>query len=246
MQLVLFAVIFLLYCLVNAIKIIPEWERGVVFRLGKFANVKGPGVQFIIPFVDKLVKVNMRVVTMDVPTQEVMTRDNVPVSVNAIVLFRVVNAGDAIIKVANYRLATSLYAQTTLRSVIGRADLDEVLTEREKLNNKLQTIMDQATDPWGIKVVTVEIKDVELPATMKRAMAKQAEAERERRSIVISAQGEYQAAEKILEAAKTISANPIAVQLRFLQTLREIAVENPTTTFFPVPVDLAEPFLKRK
>src|SRR6516162_1376183 len=226
------------------IRILREYERGVIFRLGKLLGAKGPGLIFLIPIVDRMVRMDLRVVTIDVPRQEVMTRDNVPVSVDAVLYFRVIDPQAAVVKVENFLKATSLIAQTTLRSVLGQAELDELLAHREKINQTLQEIIDRQTDPWGIKVTSVEVKDVSLPEGMKRAMAKQAEAERERRAKIVNAEGEYQAAEKMVQAAAIMSREPIALQLRFLQTMREISSEHNTTTFLPVPIDLFGPFLK--
>ena len=226
------------------IRILREYERGVIFRLGKLLGAKGPGLIFLIPVVDRMVKMDLRVVTIDVPKQEVMTRDNVPVTVDAVVYFRVVDPVAAVVKVENFLKATSLIAQTTLRSVLGQAELDELLAHREKINRTLQEIIDRHTDPWGMKVTAVEVKDVVLPDTMKRAMAKQAETERERRAKIINAEAEFQAAEKLVQAAAMISEQPIALQLRFLQTMREISSEHNTTTFLPVPIDLFTPLLK--
>jgi regulator of protease activity HflC (stomatin/prohibitin superfamily) len=228
----------------QAIRILREYERGVIFRLGKLLDAKGPGVIILIPIVDKMVKMDLRVVTIDVARQEVMTRDNVPATVDAVVYFRVVDPVAAVVKVENFWKATSLIAQTTLRSVLGQAELDELLSHRDKINQTLQEIIDRQTDPWGIKVTSVEIKDVALPEGMKRAMAKQAEAERERRAKIVNAEGEFQAAEKMVQAAAMISKEPIALQLRFLQTMREISSEHNTTTFLPVPIDLFTPFMK--
>src|SRR5215212_9474582 len=228
----------------QALRILREYERGVVFRLGKLLPAKGPGLIVLIPVVDRMVKMDLRVVTIDVAKQEVMTRDNVPVTVDAVVYFRVVDPVAAVVKVENFWKATSLIAQTTLRSVLGQAELDELLAHRDKINQTLQEIIDRQTDPWGIKVTSVEIKDVSLPESMKRAMAKQAEAERERRAKIVNAEGEFQAAEKMVQAAALISKEPIALQLRFLQTMREIASEHNTTTFLPVPIDLFSPFMK--
>jgi regulator of protease activity HflC (stomatin/prohibitin superfamily) len=222
----------------QAIRILREYERGVIFRLGKLLGAKGPGLIFLIPMVDRMVKMDLRVVTISVEKQEVMTRDNVPVTVDAVVYFRVVDPQAAVVKVENFLKATSLIAQTTLRSVLGQAPLDDLLSQRESINQVLQDIIDKQTEPWGIKVTTVEVKDVVLPDTMKRAMAKQAEAERERRAKVVNAEGEFQAAEKMVQAAAMMSKEPIALQLRFLQTMREISSEHNTTTFFPVPLDL--------
>jgi regulator of protease activity HflC (stomatin/prohibitin superfamily) len=228
----------------QAIRVLREYERGVIFRLGKLLDAKGPGVIILIPIVDKMVKMDLRVVTIDVARQEVMTRDNVPATVDAVVYFRVVDPVAAVVKVENFWKATSLIAQTTLRSVLGQAELDELLSHRDKINQTLQEIIDRQTDPWGIKVTSVEIKDVALPEGMKRAMAKQAEAERERRAKIVNAEGEFQAAEKMVQAAAMISKEPIALQLRFLQTMREISSEHNTTTFLPVPIDLFTPFMK--
>jgi regulator of protease activity HflC (stomatin/prohibitin superfamily) len=228
----------------QAIRVLREYERAVIFRLGKLLDAKGPGVIFLIPIVDRMVRMDLRVVTIDVPRQEVMTRDNVPVSVDAVLYFRVIDPQAAVVKVENFLKATSLIAQTTLRSVLGQAELDELLAHREKINQTLQEIIDRQTDPWGIKVTAVEVKDVALPDTMKRAMAKQAEAERERRAKVVNAEGEFQAAEKMVQAAAIMSREPIALQLRFLQTMREISSEHNTTTFLPVPIDLFAPFKK--
>jgi len=226
------------------IRILREYERGVVFRLGKLLRAKGPGLVLLIPVVDRIVKVDLRVATIDVPRQEMMTRDNVPLTVDAVVYFRVMDSEAAIVRVENFCRATSLIAQTTLRSVIGQADLDELLSHREQINQRLQVIIDRQTDPWGVKVTSVDVKDVSLPETMKRAMAKQAEAERERRAKIVNAEGEYQAAEKMVQAAALISAQPIALQLRFLQTMREISGEHNTTTFLPLPLELFKPYLK--
>ncbi len=237
-------IIVVLIILAQMIKVIPEYERGVVLRLGRLVGAKGPGIIFLIPIVDKMVRMSLRVVTLDVPSQEVITRDNVPIKVNAVVYFRIVEPAKTFVEVQNYILATSQISQTTLRSVLGEFELDELLAQREKINQKLQKIIDEHTDPWGIKVITVEVKDLELPEEMKRAMAKQAEAERERRAKVINAEGEYQAAEKLSQAAEIIGRTPVALQLRFLQTLVEVATENNSTTIFPVPIDLFEPFLK--
>src|SRR5512141_443419 len=228
----------------QAIRILREYERGVIFRLGKLLSAKGPGLIFLIPVVDRMVKMDLRVVTIDVARQEVMTRDNVPATVDAVVYFRVIDPSAAVVKVENFLKATSLIAQTTLRSVLGQAELDELLSHREKINQTLQEIIDRQTDPWGVKVTAVEVKDVVLPEGMKRAMAKQAEAERERRAKIVNAEGEFQAAEKMVQAAALISKEPLALQLRFLQTMREISSEHNTTTFLPVPIDLFSPFLK--
>ena len=231
----------------QAIRILREYERGVIFRLGKLhkRGAKGPGLILLIPIVDRMVRMDLRVVTIDIAKQEIMTRDNVPATVDAVLYFRVVDPVAAVVKVENFLMATSLIAQTTLRSVLGQAPLDDLLSQRESINLKLQEIIDRQTEPWGIKVTTVEVKDVALPDTMKRAMAKQAETERERRAKIVNAEGEYQAAEKMVQAAAMISKEPIALQLRYLQTMREISSEHNTTTFLPVPIDLFRPFLKK-
>jgi regulator of protease activity HflC (stomatin/prohibitin superfamily) len=238
-------IILLVIVLPQAVRILREYERGVVFRLGKLQDAKGPGVVFLFPIVDKLVRMDLRVVTIDVSKQEVMTKDNVPATVDAVVYFRVVNPTDAVVKVENYYRATSLIAQTTMRSVLGQSSLDDLLSQRDVINQKLQEIIDRQTEPWGIKVTSVEIKDVALPDSMKRAMAKQAEAERERRAKVVNAEGEFQAAEKMVQAAAMIAKEPIALQLRYLQTMREMASEHNTTTFLPLPIDLFSAFLKK-
>jgi len=234
-----------IFILPQSIRILREYERGVVFRLGKLVGAKGPGLIWLWPFVDKMVKMDLRVVTIDVAKQEVMTKDNVPATVDAVVYFRVVTPTDAVIKVENFWKATSLIAQTTLRSVLGQAPLDDLLSQRDTINFKLQEIIDRQTEPWGIKVTAVEIKDVSLPDSMKRAMAKQAEAERERRAKIVNAEGEFQAAEKMVQAATLIAKEPIALQLRYLQTMREMASEHNTTTFLPLPIDLFSAFLKK-
>ncbi len=237
------AVLVLLF-LSSAVKILNEYERGVVFRLGRVIGSKGPGLILLIPAVDKMVRVDLRVVAMDVPAQDVITRDNVTIKVSAVLYFRVIDPNRAIIGVENYLYATSQLSQTTLRSVCGQAELDELLAEREKINAHLQEILDKDTEPWGVKVAKVEIKNIDLPQEMQRAIAKQAEAERERRAKVIGAEGEFQAAQKLSDAAKIIAENPIALQLRYLQTLREVAAENNSTTIFPVPIDLLTPFMQ--
>ncbi|HOX56087.1 MAG TPA: slipin family protein [Candidatus Paceibacterota bacterium] len=231
----------------QAVRILREYERGVIFRLGKLhrQGAKGPGLILLIPVIDRMVKMDLRVVTIDVAKQEVMTRDNVPVTVDAVIYFRVLDPVAAVIKVENFWKATSLIAQTTLRSVLGQAPLDDLLSQRDVINQKLQEIIDRQTDPWGIKVTAVEVREVALPDSMKRAMAKQAEAERERRAKIVNAEGEFQAAEKMVQAAALISHQPIALQLRFLQTMREISSEHNTTTFLPVPIDFFSPFLKQ-
>ena len=236
-------VFFVIILLANAIKVLREYERAVVFRLGRLIGVKGPGLIVIIPFIDRVQVVSLRTVTLDVPPQDVITRDNVSVSVNAVVYFRVMDAAKAVVEVEDYLYATSQLAQTTLRSVLGEVELDTLLAERERINQRLQRIIDEATDPWGVKVTTVEVKHVDLPEGMKRAMARQAEAERERRAKVISALGEYQAAEKLRDAAKVMSESPIAVQLRFLHSLTEVSAEKNSTIIFPVPIDLLAPFV---
>ena len=236
-------IILLIFFLASAIRILNEYERGVIFRLGRVIGAKGPGLIILIPIVDKMVKVSLRLIAMDVDPQDVITRDNVSVKVNAVIYFRVMDPVKGVIEVENYMYATSQLAQTTLRSVCGQAELDELLSEREQINSQLQEILDTHTDPWGIKVSTVEVKHIDLPQEMQRAMAKQAEAERERRSKVINAEGEYQAATKLAEAATIIREHPMALQLRYLQTLREISAENNSTTVFPIPIDLFKPFL---
>ena len=228
-----------------AIRIVQEYERGAVFRLGRFVGLRGPGLVFLIPFVERMMKVDLRVITMDVPAQECITRDNVTVKVDAVIYFRVVDAAGAVLKVLDYIKATSLLATTTLRNVVGQSELDELLAHRDKLNAKIQVVVDEGTNPWGIKVSMVEVKDVEMPDTMKRSMAAQAEAERERRAKVVHAEGEYQAAEKLAEAAKIIATQPVALQLRYLQTLAGIATERTNTILFPLPLDMVTPFLSR-
>ena len=226
-------------------RILREYERGVIFRWGKLKGAKGPGLIFLIPFIDRMVRMDLRVVTIDVPKQEIMTRDNVPATVDAVVYFRVVDPSAAVVKVEDFLKASSLIAQTTLRSVLGQSELDELLAHREKINLKLQEIIDRQTEPWGVKVSMVEVRDVVLPDGMKRAMAKQAEAERERRAKIVNAEGEFQAAEKMALAAQIIAGEPTALQLRFLQTMVEIASEHSTTTFIPLPSALLDPFLKK-
>jgi regulator of protease activity HflC (stomatin/prohibitin superfamily) len=241
-----FLVVFLVILAASAVKILREYERGVIFRLGRLIGAKGPGIFFIIPGVDKMLRISLRTVTMDIPPQDVITRDNVSIKVNAVVYFRVMDPNKAVVEVENYLYATSQLAQTTLRSVVGQAELDELLSQREKINMTLQDILDKHTEPWGIKVSLVETKQVDLPEEMRRAIARQAEAERERRAKIIHAEGEAQAAEKLAEAANVISVNPAALQLRFLQTLTEVATEKNSTTIFPVPIDLITPFLQKK
>ena len=238
------ALVLVLLFLSSAVKILNEYERGVIFRLGRVIGAKGPGLILLMPVIDKMVRVDLRVVAMDVPAQDVITRDNVSIKVSAVLYFRVLDPNRAIVSVENYLYATSQLSQTTLRSTCGQAELDDLLSEREKINAHIQEILDKDTEPWGIKVVKVEIKHIDLPQEMQRAMAKQAEAERERRAKVIGAEGEFQAAQKLSDAAKIISEQPVALQLRFLQTLREVAAENNSTTIFPVPIDLFTPFIE--
>ncbi|GIW41113.1 MAG: membrane protein [Candidatus Binatia bacterium] len=235
--------LFALALVLSGVKVLKEFERGVVFRLGRLVGHRGPGLVFVIPLIERMQRVDLRTVTMDVPSQDVITRDNVSVKVNAVVYFRVVDPSKAVVEVVDYLFATSQLSQTTLRSVCGQAELDELLAEREKINTRLQEILDQQTDPWGIKVVTVEVKHIDLPQEMQRAMARQAEAERERRAKIINAEGEFQAAQRLAEASEMIASHPIALQLRFLQTLNEVAAENASTTIFPIPIDLFRPFL---
>lgn len=238
-------VFFLLIILSNAIKILREYERGVIFRLGRLIAEKGPGLIFLIPIIDKMVRVSLRTVVLDVPPQDVITQDNVSIKVNAVVYFRVLDPRKAIVQVENFLAATSQISQTTLRSVLGQSELDDLLSQREKINHKLQQIIDANTEPWGVKVSNVEVKQIDLPQEMQRAMAKQAEAERERRSKIIAAEGEFQASQRLSDAAKILSDQPSALTLRYLQTLREIATEKNSTTIFPVPIDLLKPFLKQ-
>jgi len=237
-------IVFVLLVLANAIRILREYERGVVFRLGRLMAVRGPGLILLIPVIDKMVKVSLRTVVFDVPPQDVITQDNVSIKVNAVVYFRVIQPQKSIVEVENYLAATSQLSQTTLRSVLGQSDLDDLLSQRDKINQKLQQIIDAHTEPWGIKVSNVEVKQIDLPQEMQRAMAKQAEAERERRSKVIAAEGEFQAAQRLADASKILSDQPSALTLRYLQTLREIATEKNSTTIFPVPIDLLKPFLE--
>jgi regulator of protease activity HflC (stomatin/prohibitin superfamily) len=242
----IFIVILLVMFAISAVRILPEYERGVLFRLGRLAGVRGPGLFFIIPGVDRLVRVSLRTVVFDVPPQDVITRDNVTVKVSAVIYFRVMIADKAIVEVENYLYATSQLSQTTLRSVLGQVELDELLSQREKINRELQEILDRHTGPWGVKVSNVEVKNIDLPQEMQRAIAKQAEAERERRAKVIHAEGELQASEKLAQAAKVLAAEPASIQLRFLQTLTEIAAEKNSTTIFPVPIDLISMFLGKR
>ncbi|OGO15618.1 MAG: hypothetical protein A2Z14_09980 [Chloroflexi bacterium RBG_16_48_8] len=236
----LFLGLVLLSALASAVKIVQEYERGVIFRLGRLIGPKGPGLFFIIPLIDRMVKVDLRVVTLDVPSQEAITRDNVTVKVNAVVFFRVVDPSSAIVQVEDFKRATWNIAQTTLRNVLGQSLLDELLSNREEINKKLQHIIDETTEPWGVKVSIVEVKDVELPQSMQRAMAKQAEAEREKRAKIVHAEGEFDAAQKLSDAAKLMAQNPVSIQLRYLQTLTEISVEKNSTIIFPVPINLLE------
>jgi len=237
-------VVFAIIILSNAIKVLREYERGVVFRLGRLIRAKGPGIILLIPIVDRMVRVSLRTVVLDVPPQDVITQDNVSIKVNAVVYFRVIDPQRAIVQVENFLAATSQISQTTLRSVLGQSELDDLLSQRDKINHKLQQIIDANTEPWGVKVSNVEVKQIDLPQEMQRAMAKQAEAERERRSKVIAAEGEFQASQRLSDAAKILSENASALTLRYLQTLREIATEKNSTTIFPVPIDLLKPFLK--
>jgi regulator of protease activity HflC (stomatin/prohibitin superfamily) len=238
-------IVGIIVCLAGAsIRVLREYERGVVFRLGRLMGPKGPGLIFLIPVVDRMVRVSLRTVTLDIPPQDVITRDNVPARVNAVTYFRIMEPSDSVVKIENVMSATSQIAQTTLRSVLGKVELDTLLTQRETLNEELQKIVDEQTDPWGIKVTTVEIKDVEIPSTMQRAMARQAEAERERRAKVIGAEGEFQAAEKLRSAADMMSGNPTTLQLRYLQTLLEIGADQNSTVVFPLPIDMIRPLLE--
>ncbi len=235
--------IVVILIIASAIRILREYERGVIFRLGRLIGAKGPGLIILIPFIDRMVKTSLRTVVMDVPPQDVITKDNVSVQVNAVIYFRVINPEKAIVEVENFTFATSQLSQTTLRAIVGQVELDELLSEREKINQQLQNIIDRSSDPWGIKVSLVEVKHIDLPTEMKRAMAKQAEAERERRAKIINAEGEFQAADRLSQAASIISKHPVAIQLRYLQTLSEVATENNSTTIFPVPIDLFKPFI---
>lgn len=238
-------VVFLAFFLFSAIKILKEYERGVIFRLGRVIGVKGPGLILLIPFIDKMQVISLRTIVMDIEPQDIITKDNVSVKVNAVLYFRVMDSEKAVISVDNYLYATNQLSQTTLRSICGESELDELLSEREKINQKLQEIIDEHTEPWGIKVSSVELKQIDLPEEMRRAMAKQAEAERERRAKVIHADGEFQAAKKLADAAEVIQQQPSALQLRYLQTLSDIAQENNSTTIFPLPIDLIKPFLDK-
>ena len=242
---ILAVIVILGLILASAIRILKEYERGVIFRLGRLIGEKGPGLILLIPIIDKMQKVSLRLVVLDVPPQDVITRDNVSIKVNAVVYFRVMDSNNAVVQVENFLYATSQLAQTTLRSVLGQVELDELLAERDKINKNLQDILDRQTDPWGIKVTNVEVKHVDLPQEMQRAMAKQAEAERDKRAKVIHAEGEFQAAARLQDAAKIMEINPITLQLRYLQTLAEISSESSTNTIFPIPLDMITPFLKR-
>ena len=237
--------VIVFFIIISGLKILYEYERGVIFRLGRIVGVRGPGFIVVIPFLERMVRVSLRLVTMDVPPQDVITKDNVSVKVNAVVYFRVVEPNRAILQVENYLYATSQLAQTTLRSILGQVELDELLSEREKLNLKLQEVLDKQTDAWGIKVTMVEVKYVDLPQEMQRAMAKQAEAERERRAKVISAEGEFQASTKIAEASEILSANPVSLQLRFLQTINDVSSEKASTIILPLPIDMLSAFTKK-
>ena len=238
--------IFLLFAvllLISGLKIMSEYERAVIFRLGRLQSHRGPGVIYVIPWIERMVRIDLRTITMDVPSQDVITRDNVSVKVNAVVYFRVLDPNKATVEIENYLFATSQLSQTTLRSVCGQAELDDLLSERDKINSHLQEILDSQTDPWGIKVSLVEVKHIDLPQEMQRALAKQAEAERERRAKIINAEGEFQAAQRLADASKIIEEHPVALQLRYLQTLSEVAAENNSTTLFPIPIDILTPFL---
>jgi regulator of protease activity HflC (stomatin/prohibitin superfamily) len=239
-------IVLILYVLASSIRILREYERGVIFRLGRVldGNTKGPGLILLIPIIDKMVKVSLRIVVMDVPPQDVITKDNVSIKVNAVIYFRVMDPQKAVIEIENYLVGTSQLSQTTLRSVLGQSELDELLSQREKINVRLQQIIDEQTEPWGVKVTHVEVKQIDLPQEMQRAMAKQAEAERERRAKVIAAEGEFQASQRLADAAKILEEQPSALTLRYLQTLREVATENNSTTIFPIPLDFFKPFIK--
>jgi len=235
--------IIIVVIVVNAIKILPEYERGVIFRLGRIKGARGPGIFIVIPVIEKMIRISLRTVTLDVPVQEVITKDNVPCKVNAVCYFRVLDPNKAVVEIQDYVIATSQIAQTTLRSVLGQIEFDELLGQREKINTKLQQIVDQQTDPWGVKVSIVEVKDVQIPDQMQRAIAQQAEAERERRAKIIHAEGEFQASAKLAEAARVMASQPLAIQLRFLQTATEIAADKNSTILFPVPLEFMKPFL---
>ncbi len=236
--------VFVLILLISGIKILPEYERAVIFRLGRLVPHRGPGIIYVIPFIERMVRIELRTITMDIPAQDVITRDNVSVKVSAVLYFRVLDPNKALVEIENYLFATSQLAQTTLRSVCGQAELDELLAERDKINANIQEIIDTQTEPWGVKVSLVEVKHIDLPQEMQRAIARQAEAERERRAKVINAEGEFQAAQRLADASQIIEQHPVALQLRYLQTLSNIATGNPSTTLFPVPINLVSPFLK--
>lgn len=238
-------VLFVIFILSNSIKVLREYERGVIFRLGRLIDTKGPGIIFLIPIVDRMVKISLRTVVMDVPPQDIITKDNVSLKVNAVVYFRVVQSEKAVVEVADYLFATSQISQTTLRSILGQSQLDEILAERDKINRELQHIIDEQTEPWGVKVTAVEVKQVDLPIEMQRAIAIQAQAERERRAKIIHAEGEFQASQKLSDAAEVLSKFPISIQLRFLQTLTEISSDKNSTIIFPVPIDLLAPFIDK-
>jgi len=244
MELLLIVVAFAVLIIFSAVKVLKEYERAVIFRLGRLIAVKGPGLIILIPFIDKMVKISLRTIVMDIEPQDIITRDNVSIKVNAVLYFRVVYPDKAVVDVENYLYATNQLAQTTLRSILGQSEMDELLSERDKINVKLQSIIDEHTEPWGIKVSSVEVKQIDLPLEMQRAMARQAEAERERRSKVIKAEGEFQAAQKLCDAAEQMESHPMALQLRYLQTLADVATEKNSTTIFPIPIDLLTPFMK--
>ncbi len=235
-----------LVLIISGVKVLPEYERGVVFRLGRLVPYRGPGIIYVIPLIERMVRVDLRTIAMDIPPQDVITKDNVSVNVNAVLYFRVLDPNKALVEIENYLFATSQIAQTTLRSVCGQAELDELLSERDRINSHMQGIVDTQTDPWGIKVSLVEVKHIDLPQEMQRAIARQAEAERERRAKVINAEGEFQAAQRLAEAATIIEKHPVALQLRYLQTVSEVATENNSTTLFPIPIDLLAPFINRQ
>ncbi|PIE90387.1 MAG: hypothetical protein CR997_06245 [Acidobacteria bacterium] len=239
-------IVFIVLIIPNVLRVLAEYERGVIFRLGRLIDTKGPGLIFLFPFIDRLIKVSLRTIVLDVPQQDIITKDNVSVKVSAVVYFRVMYAEKAIVEVEDFLFATSQLSQTTLRAILGQSELDELLSERDKINKQLQEIIDKQTEPWGIKVSLVEVKHIDLPQEMQRAMAKQAEAERERRAKVIAAEGEFQAAEKLSHAASVLSENPAAIQLRYLQTLTQVAAENNSTTLFPIPIDFMKAFMEKK
>jgi len=245
METTIVLIILIAFLLFSTIKIAAEYERAVVFRLGRLIGVKGPGLFILIPFIDRMVKISLRTITLDIPPQDVITKDNISIKVNAVLYFKVIHPAKAIVEVENYLYATNQIGQTTLRSILGQSDLDEILSERETINHKLQQIIDESTEPWGVKVTAVELKQIDLPPEMQRAMARQAEAERERRSKIINADGEFQAANKLTEAAQLIEKHPTALQLRFLQTLSDIATEKNSTIVFPVPIDILKAFMEK-